>query len=145
MLAIPEDVTPSDGAYHLDIVPCKAKDRPRVTVSFYQYKTEKLFRLELCLLIAGWNASQKIWRKVNQLPQAKTLKSSLNAIEMPERRGWDAYQLMTDDKKGLHRILEEEAADQRYEKSFFGDGWDWFCEFEEKLRMVDEAIPPIAA
>jgi hypothetical protein len=138
-LFVPDDVSPHQSGYHLDFVPRDATDRPRVTVSLYQYQTEKLFRLELCVQI-GACVNNATRRKVNQLTTVKSLKTALVATEMPARRTWDAYKLLTDDRKGLSKILEEEASDQRYHKSLFGDGWEWFCEFEEKFRAADEAI-----
>jgi hypothetical protein len=43
----------ADHTFYLNLLPHRANDRPRVTVSFYQYRSEKLFRLELCVQLAG--------------------------------------------------------------------------------------------
>jgi hypothetical protein len=64
---------------------------------------------------------------------------------MPPRHGWDAYKCFTKDAKGIYKILEEEAADQRYSKALFEDGWEWFIQHQKQLRKVDQAIAAVFA
>jgi hypothetical protein len=133
---------PTESGYYLALVPQLAHDRPKVTVYFYQYRarTENLFRLERCVQFAGEEASEALSRRVNQLPETKALRGRLEESEMPSWHGWDAYQRITKDSKGIHNVLEEEAADGRYSALFFQDGWEWFVQLEEVFRKVDNAI-----
>jgi hypothetical protein len=136
---------PNQSGYYLALVPRLAHQRPRVMIRFYQHRTEKLFRLERCVQFAGLDAEQSIKRKVSRLPEVKALQGQLEATEMPQWYVWDAYQRITRDSKGIHMILEEEAADQRYSTALFEDSWEWFVNLEEQFRKLDKAVAALLA
>ncbi len=134
---------PNETEYFLALVPRLPRDRPKIAIYFYQYRTENLFRLERNIEFAGSRVSdvdERTERRVDQLPEARTLKRELEVADMRRSYGWDAYQRITKDLAGIHKILEEEASDGRYSALLFEDGWEWFVNLEGKFRKLDKAI-----
>lgn len=58
---------------------------------------------------------------------------------VPKHR-WDGYCLLTEDAKGLERIMEEESIDGRYFRKMFEAGWMCFQELEPSLNKLNVAI-----
>jgi hypothetical protein len=134
---------PNEAEYYLALVPQLARDRPKIAIYFYQYRTQNLFRLERNVEFAGSrvsDAAERIKRRVDQLLETKALKRGLEAADMRQSYSWDAYQRITKDSTGIHKVLEEEASDGRYSALLFEDGWVWFVNLEEQFRKVDKAI-----
>jgi hypothetical protein len=81
------------------------------------------------------------YQKIRTLPEAQKLANVMDgSFSMTKKRGWDGYTLLTDDSKGIERILEEECSDGRYFGSFFEEGWKKFQGLEPYLRRLSYAV-----
>jgi hypothetical protein len=61
-------------------------------------------------------------------------------LSLVPKHGWDGYCLLTEDSKGLERIMEEESVDSRYFQQMFETGWACFQELEPSLSKLNAAI-----
>ena len=116
------------------------KNAPQVVFCFFQFYTNSLFRWERCVKFDNWNASEALAEKIRALPEAAHLIAQMQKLSLVPKHGWDGYCLLTDDGKGLERIMEEESIDDRYFQQMFETGWICFKKLEPYLRKLNAAI-----
>jgi hypothetical protein len=112
------------------------QNKPHPRFCFYQYSTRTRFRWELAVKIDNW-----LDKNIGSLPEAKKLIRVLDErCSMPTKHGWDGYFLVTEDSKGVDRILEEQLMSDKYFSAFFEKGWEVFREIEPYLRKLNNAM-----
>lgn len=125
----------------LNIVTKGAKENaPLVVFCFFQFYTNSLFRWERCVKFDNWNASDALALKIQALPEAAKLRGRMEKLSLVPKHGWDGYCLLTEDAKGLERIMEEESIDGRYFRQVFEAGWMCFQELEPSLSKLNAVI-----
>jgi hypothetical protein len=131
--------SPLDQEYYIELVPKKVnRERPPLSFSFYQFITATLFRWEW---LVNFGHNDRAHANIARLPEAKKLVEVMEGrCSMPSRRGSDGYRLITDDKKGIERTLEEELAKSGEVSDFFETGWQIFEQLEPHLRRLNNAV-----
>ncbi len=120
----------------LPIAPHMANfSRPHFAFWFNQYWKPPIFRWEICVKFDNW-----IGHDLSQLSSATSVKASLESHSMRGKRGWDGYKVVTEDKNGIERCLEEEILDKAYTRALFQEGWDLFASMEPEFQVMASEI-----